>query len=492
MPLQGANIRVADFSFSGAAGWEQWSAAMKQGTIFVSHRAEYGSLVRDLKKTIETTSRGKITVFISEDLRGAEQWRSAIKSQLAEAESLFLVYGAAYEDWSWCLYEAGFFAGCDAAQKQSRQIYCISRPNVAPPGPLNDLQVVTDAEALLNSLIDIYDRNGVLYEPAKLRESVNRAAKGLFCKLNDFVSYPRVYFTANDADFGTRAELPPSAMLKGESAVLTMLFGIGRDEVTWTDITNSLSIDRTDQERVFLSKWIDETKRIILAARENRIIAPQTVLIARGGMRYRFLLYQARAQADGSYLCEFLVINEVGGPALGLSQQQHALLTSIRLGFRFRYELFRRFPNDFTELSDEERTARIQEIPRIMEGLTTESDARGNTTLLDLQSAFEEDEAVRIGKLSAYWPSLKRELYKALGVARDGTPVSEEGLTGENLERYRLAFDALQMINTEFLSRSCARISQIMTKPESCLSKIAELIERNLRTLNPVRVRPAA
>jgi hypothetical protein len=465
---------------------------MKQGTIFVSHRAEYGSLVRELKKTIETTSRGKITVFISEDLRGAEQWRTAIKSQLEEAESLFLIYGAAYEDWSWCLYEAGFFAGSDAAQKQSRQIYCISRPNVAPPGPLNDLQIVNDAEALLNSLIDIYDRNGVRYEPAKLRESINQASKGLFCKLNEFVSHPRVYFTANDADFGARAELPRGAVLKGESAVLTMLFGIGRDEVTWTDIANSASMDRTDQERLFLSKWVDETKRIILAARENRIVAPQTVLIARGGMRYRFLLYQARTQADGTYLCEFLVINEVGGPALGLSQQQLALLTSIRLGFRFRYELFRRFPNDFTELSDEERTTRIQEIPRIMDGLMTESDARGNMTLQDLQSAFEEDEAIRIGKLSQYWPILKQDLYDALAVARDGTPVSDQGLTGENLERYRLAFEAMQMINTEFLSRSCTRISQIMTKQESFLTKNAELIERNVRMLNPIRVRSAA
>ena len=109
---------------------------MKQGTIFVSHRAEYGRLVRELKKTIETTSRGKITVFISEDLRGAEQWRTAIKSQLEEAESLFLIYGAAYEDWSWCLYEAGFFCrqrcGPEAVAPDLLHIAaecCASRPS---------------------------------------------------------------------------------------------------------------------------------------------------------------------------------------------------------------------------------------------------------------------------------------------------------------------------------------------------------------------------
>jgi hypothetical protein len=464
---------------------------MEQATIFISHRAEYGGLVRNLKKAIETTSRGKITVFISEDLRGAEQWRAAIKSRLEEAESLFLIYGAAYGDWSWCLYEAGFFAGSDAAQKQSRQIYCISRPNATPPGPLNDTQVVTSAEALLNSLIDIYDRNGVLYEPAKLRESITQAARGLFAKLDDFVSYPRVYFTANDADFESRAELPSSATLKGESAILTMLFGIRRDEVTWTEMANSVSMDRTDQEHLFLAKWVDETKRIILAARENRIMAPQTVLIARGGMRYRFLLYQARTQADGTFFCEFLILNEVGGPALGLSQQQLALLTSIRRGFRFRYELFRRFPNNFTELSDRERTARIEEIPRIMEELTTESDARGNTTLQDLQSAFEDDEAARIGRLDAYWLDLVDDLYDSLGVSSTGFRVLDQGLEGSNLERYRLAFDSLNLINTELLSRLCARLSQIMVKSDANLKAGADQLEKNLKALSGRNVIPS-
>jgi hypothetical protein len=112
--------------------------------------------------------------------------------------------------------------------------------------------------------------------------------------------------------------------------------------------------------------------------------------------------------------------------------------------------------------------------------------------LQDLQSAFEEDEAVRIGKLAAYWPSLKRDLYQALGVSRDGTPISDKGLTGENLGRYRLAFDAMSRINIELLSRTCSRISQMMTKPESVLRENAEVIERNLRELNPVSLRPAA
>jgi hypothetical protein len=461
---------------------------MQPGTIFISHRAEYGHLVGELKKAIETTSNKKITVFISEELQGAENWRAKIKSELEKAESLFLVYGAPNEDWTWCFYEAGYFAHIDAyRERPGESIYCIARPKVPPPGPLNDLQMVTNSEKLIDGLIAVYDRNKVKYDVSDLRNDIGRAAKGLFSKLEDFFSYPHVCVTANDAAFGTGKDVPASAVLKGERALMTQLFGIGTDEVTWGEIANPDAMERTEQERFFFSKWVAETRKIILAARENRFVAPQTVLVTRGGPRYRFLLFQGRKQGDGSYFCEFLLINEVGGPALGLSQQQLALLTSIRLGFRFRFELFGRFPNKPSELSGQEIASRIKEIPQIMDGLTTESSARGNLTLEDLQGAFETSEADRIAELTTCWKSLKVDLYDALGLSNDGDPVSDQGLKGNNLKKYRLAFEAMRMINAEFLSRSCARISQTMKRSDEELRTNARQIESNMTGLDSMR-----
>ena len=193
--------------------------------------------------------------------------------------------------------------------------------------------------------------------------------------------------------------------------VLTQLFGIGKDAVSWDEIANAAGEERTPQEQMFFCKWVEETKMIILAAREHKFKPPQTVLIARAGLRVRFLLYQARIQGDGSYCCEFLVINEVGGPVLGSKPQMLALLTSVRLAFRFRYELIRHFDNEPDRLSDADRRARILEIPRIIDNLTRESESRGNITLEDLQSAFDnEDDAERIGKLVSYWPFLQNAI----------------------------------------------------------------------------------
>lgn len=464
---------------------------MTPGTIFVSHRAEYGSLVQELKKAIETTSRGQIRVFISEELRGSENWREAIRSRLADAQSLFLVYGAPYEDWSWCFYEAGFFAGIDARQEKPRRIYCISRPSVPAPGPLNDLQMVTDVKGLIEDLIDIYVENKVDYNPVQLRQSVSEAGTHLFGQLEEFFSYPRMHLIVQDKEFGSAGEMPSCALLKGDKILLTHLFGIGKDAIRWDEIAGAAN-DRLPHERLFYSKWVEETKRIILAARKNRVQAPQTFLIARG-MRVRFLPYQARIQGDGSFCCEFLVIDEVGGPVLGSNQNLLALLTSLRMAFRFRYEFIKRFTPEPDRLSDADRRARIEEIPRIIENLTNESESRGNISLEDLQGAFDnDDDADRIGALVNYWPFLKEQLYEGLGVSADGNLISDQGLIGPNLIKYRLAFDALRLLNLEFLSLCCACASRKMLRTPEELKKNADLLERNVMALREPPIRPAA
>lgn len=151
---------------------------MKPGTIFVSHRAEYAALVRQLKTAIQGTSRGKIKVFISEDIVRGEKWRAAIENHLRESESLFLVYGAPYEDWSWCFYEAGYFAALCREQSAPRDIFCISRPNIPAPGPLNDLQMLTDENQLVEAVLNLYARNGIGHDATAVRRCLGEMTKG--------------------------------------------------------------------------------------------------------------------------------------------------------------------------------------------------------------------------------------------------------------------------------------------------------------------------
>lgn len=461
---------------------------MAPAPVFISHRSEYGRVARSLKQVIETASHGQIDVFISEDIPRGNEWRAAVEKHLRDGQSLFLIYGAPYEDWSWCFYEAGYFAAVNSPSSD-RHIYCLIRPDVSPPGPLSHLQMVTSKEQLIKELIDIFQRNAIEFDAVELRRMVGKFEQGLFGEIRQFDGYPRVCFVASDVEFA-KGEIPAASVFTGDDNVLGDLFTIQAASVPWGRI-HKLAYSEAGKQN-FIYKWLEETAEIILAARENQFMAPQAVLIGRGGRRYRTLLYRARIQGDGTYCCEFLAIEEVGGPLTGLPIRQLSLLTGIRMGYRFRSEVIQKFSNDFDILSSEERQRRIEQIPRTIEDLTVELRTRGNISSEDFLAAFDEAESERLSILLDYWPLLTRELYKSLGLAPDGKTVVRPGLTGPDVERYRTAFNAMRLLNIEYLSRCCARVSQMMKRSEQELSQGAKALEDAVRALAGPDLKSAA
>jgi hypothetical protein len=156
---------------------------MKPGTIFISHRSEYAELVKALKAVIQETAQGQINVFISEDIPKADDWRDELEKNLREAENLFLIYGAPYEDWSWCFYETGYFAAQPPCEGRERRIFCVKRKEIAVPSPLNHLQAVADEKELVRAIIDIYRQNKVDFNANELLERVKTIGRRLFGKI---------------------------------------------------------------------------------------------------------------------------------------------------------------------------------------------------------------------------------------------------------------------------------------------------------------------
>ena len=289
-----------------------------------------------------------------------------------------------------------------------------------------------------------------------------------------------LHFVASNAEF-VKGDIPATAVFTGDEYVLGDLFTIQTSSVPWGKIQNLAYSDAGKQN--FVYKWLEETAQIILAAREGQFIAPQCVLIGLGGRRFRTLLHRARTRGDGIYSCDFLAIEEVGGPLTGLPKRELSLLTAIRMGYRFRSGVIQKFPSDFDTLSPEERQLRIQQIPRTIEDLTVESITRGNITRDDFLAAFEETESERVSKLLDYWPILTRELYKSLGLAPDGRTIVGPGLIGPDVERYRTAFNAMRLVNVELLSRCCACVAQMTKRSEQELSDNARALEGAVRAL---------
>ena len=424
--------------------------------VFISHRAEYATQVRALKNAIQDCSNAKVRVFISEDIPHSEEWRKKIESQLRETSSLLLVYGTPEEDWSWCFYEAGFFAGLPVGEDSKRGIYCIIRPNVPIPGPLGHLQAVKGPDELIDAVQEIYRASGVDCDTGELRDATQKVCRQLYSRLEKYRGHPRVYLTIKEADLDNLTAIPPTATLCGDPLILGLYFGLNKQSAEWREIVEGDG-DLDEVDRVFFLKWLHETQDSILKARKGRIQVAQTVLIARGGAnRCRFLLDEARIQPDGDYVCEFLVLNEVGGRPGGLSKQELAVLTSIRMGLRFRYELIEAFRNLPMEgLPPAERRKRIEDIRDIMDNLTTEADTRGFFAPGDFFGAFEGAEKERLQQLIGKWPTIEQAINESLGISDKGKIISKDGLTGPNIKKFQSALEGLRLMNLEFLSRCC-------------------------------------
>jgi hypothetical protein len=134
------------------------------------------------------------------------------------------------------------------------------------------------------------------------------------------------------------------------------------------------------------------------------------------------------------------------------------------------------------ELSEEERRARIRGIPRIIASVT-EFETRGDISTDDFVEGFDTEEAERMRKLLNYRPLMQLELMRSLGLSPEGKPISRQGLIGANVDRYRTAFEALRLLNMEYLSRCCARISKITMKSESELKDNAKIIDQAVKSL---------
>ena len=132
------------------------------------------------------------------------------------------------------------------------------------------------------------------------------------------------------------------------------------------------------------------------------------------------------------------------------------MLTSIRMGLRFRYELIEAFRNLPMEgLPPAERRKRIEDIRDIMDNLTTEADTRGFFAPGDFFGAFEGAEKERLQQLIGKWPTIEQAINESLGISDKGKIISKDGLTGPNIKKFQSALEGLRLMNLEFLSRCC-------------------------------------
>lgn len=457
-------------------------------TIFISHRSEYARQACALREAIDKSSGGKCQAFVSSDLAPGTVWLDRLKEKLQEARVLILLYGAPYEDWTWCFYEVGYFSALMENGESGREILCTTRDNIDPPGPLHNIQMVRSEKQLTDAL-GRYLEKYVDVDRGTLKDLVSSAY--IFGDVSEYFGYSRtqLLFTASACG------IPDDARLVGDKAVLSEHFGFLSEEVRWSDIRDSKR--NSSNEQIFYDKWLSDIEECISFARNGQLKPSQALLYSLSGLKpTRWLLLAARNQADGDFCCDFLVAEEIGGLSQSLPRHKVVLLTAIRMAFRFRYELIDRFKNLPEEFTPEQWSETSRAIRGSLTHLLTEADTRGITAAEELLDMIrEEPDREATAEILGFWPTVQDTLYPAIGLKAsqdrlgfryDDTLIIAQP---EAIRRLKLSLKGLDDLNRLFLHFCCKTLSQVQalsgSDVDDGLSQLRERIQdlrRNLQS----------
>ena len=100
-------------------------------TVFFSHQRRDEAVVRELINIIYSWTEN-IECFLSENIEKGIDWRNTIAEILTRASVLVMVFTDPDGDWSWVLYETGFFDSSVQVPdgRHSRRIYCLHPPQL--------------------------------------------------------------------------------------------------------------------------------------------------------------------------------------------------------------------------------------------------------------------------------------------------------------------------------------------------------------------------
>src|SRR5258707_786476 len=109
-------------------------------TIVISHKGEDSNIADKIRAAIESLCGESAKCFLSERITHGQEWLNELHSQLQFSKYLLLIYTDPKEDWSWCMYEAGYFSALSKIPREKqadtidgRRIFCLHHEDLPPP-----------------------------------------------------------------------------------------------------------------------------------------------------------------------------------------------------------------------------------------------------------------------------------------------------------------------------------------------------------------------
>lgn len=417
--------------------------------IFISHKSENGAAARGIKNELELNGGNRIEVFISEDIRGGDNWFDWIKTHLVGSNMLLLLFTEPTATWDWCLYEAGLFTRLNVDDEAvRRRVVCLRSPQTDSPGPLEHLQAVpVQAASVKQFLRDLYGNAGYAGQPEPINPALARNDEALdrvtatICTLFAPLTPQRSLrfnqnidlYVKDPARIGEQG-IPADARVESEGGL--ELFGLADERASWGSLEAAVRDQAPD------TRWLAELAGCVHRASLGRTFrSVQAIFQSPQGPSYKPILAEVKTMSDGSMVFHILFDETVAGSVVDVPTPLGILVTALRMGMRMRYEVLEKSLALIARVrSGEDVGKACEQIRQNIYCIESEAASRGAELRRESLGAVFAPGRERDSIMEMYdrWYDLRAELFQAMD--------DHDSAQGERALKEMLAMNANFMI----------------------------------------------
>ncbi len=429
--------------------------------VFFSYKSEDEDSARDIVEELRTYAANTLNITFAaeftEEIAGA-RWNRAIREAIHKAHWFILLMPDPAVKWDWCLFETGMFSGKIVSDKVHKLI-CLHHPaHTELPPQISDFQAVSGEQPEVEAfLTNIFLKDNPMPGMDAINPAIKKRIPKIATTIVDAVKPRHIRLNRRTLDRYVMLSVPNAKSLSGPedlnaSKIIEVddqtlgLFGKVSAPSTWAELIDNVADGKSD------IRWLQELTASINKASNKNAFGPiqATFKGVNSGKLWRPLLH-AYDESDSNQIESFMILflEEIGaGLTHHIPQTTMALISTLRLTFRFRWEVINRYKKDLTP-------DRVQEFKDSIDRIETESRSRGYRDPEMLISSFggERIIAERIRSMFAEWYELRND---------ERTGKLDLAIRDKNVDEIMRILERLSVLNTEFVMMAIERMETIM------------------------------
>ena len=427
--------------------------------VFFSYKSKDEKTARKVVEQLRVFAGDKLRITYAADFPrdAGTNWSKKIRESIKKAQWFILLLPDPSADWDWCLFETGMFRGKMVSDKVNR-LFCLHHPDVQPPPQIKEFQAIkAEVDNVQSFLKMVYlDKDPIPGMDPINPHITTDLLEGIAETIANAISPPmpllkRSHFERyvmlkieNPDQLQCPDALNSATILETDDLTLN-LFGKRRVPETWGKLVENV-VDSEGENR-----WLIELCESIKKAASNTLFKPiQATFENYGrGKNYLPMLYAMDERTDGSIEdFKILFVEEVSARIYNkhIPKSIQALMTSLRLAYRFRWELIERFNN--IEITKEH----IQQFKDILERIENEGRSRGLLDPSKLCANFNQEESNEIVDMYKKWWELRND-------RNDGQ--LDQAMENEDGEKIQQLLPIMAGINRRFLNLAATRLQEL-------------------------------